>query len=212
MKKNMKKIQRDIKYKQSMIFIVFCLILISCAPKLTFTEIKERVNENYIAFNENNIEYEFKNTPVKYLKDYGEKGYRKKLDEFYELRKENDYPPLFSDVNAVRMQDINKCNSTYFYKVKYIVDKTQMTPYLDSTALELNYKIYGKENVTFHPNSKFLQTRLRNESILIFDKDKVWKLLEYKNLDEQMYDTYFGKGFSKCVKSKVDNSDYLPYW
>jgi len=208
----MKKIQRDIKYKQSMIFIVFCLILISCAPKLTFTEIKERVNENYIAFNENNIEYEFKNTPVKYLKDYGEKGYRKKLDEFYELRKENDYPPLFSDVNAVRMQDINKCNSTYFYKVKYIVDKTQMTPYLDSTALELNYKIYGKENVTFHPNSKFLQTRLRNESILIFDKDKVWKLLEYKNLDEQMYDTYFGKGFSKCVKSKVDNSDYLPYW
>lgn len=208
----MKKIQENIKYKQSMIFIAFYLILSSCAPKLTFTEIEERINENYTAFNDNNIEYEFKNTPVKYLKDYGEKGFRKKLQEFYELRKKNEYPPLFSNVSDVRMQDINKCNSTYFYKVKYIVDKTQMTPYLDSTALELNYKIYGKENVNFHPNSKFLQTRLRKERILIFDKDKVWKLLEYKDLDEQMYDTYFGKGFSKCVKSKVDNSDYLPYW
>ena len=69
----------------------------------------------------------------------------------------------------------------------------------------------SKNSVSFNPNSKFLQTRLRNERILIFDKDKVWKLLEYKYLDEQMYDTYFGKGFSKCVKTKVDNSDYLPY-
>lgn len=207
----MKKILKKNRHNRLMIFTILCYTLTSCAPKLTFTEIEKRVNASYIAFNKNDIEYSFNNTPVKYVKDYGEEGYRKKLQKFYESRKKNEYPPLFSDVSDVRMQDINKCNSTYFYKVKYIVDKTQMTPYLDSTALELNYKIYGKENVNFNPNSKFLQTRLRNERILIFDKDKVWKLLEYKDLDEQMYDTYFGKGFSKCVKTKVDNSYYLPY-
>jgi len=208
----MKNIQENIKYKQSMIFIAFYLILSSCAPKLTFTEIEERINEKYTAFKENDIEYEFKNTPVKYLKDYGEKGFRKKLKKIYELRKKSKYPPLFNDIGELRIQDINKCNSTYFYKVKYIIDKAQMTPYLDSTALELNYKNYGKNNVSFNPNSKILQTRLRKENILIFDKDRVWKLLTFKDFDEQLYDRLLGKGFSKCLKSKVDKSDYLPYW
>lgn len=61
---------------------------------------------------------------------------------------------MFSDVGDLRIQDINKCNSTHFYNVKHIIDKTQMTPYLDSIALELNYKSYGKENVNFDSNSK----------------------------------------------------------
>ena len=87
-----------------------------------------------------------------------------------------------------------------------------MTPYLDSTALELNYRNYGKENVNYNPNSKILQTRLQEESILIFDKDNEWKMLSFKDFDNQLYDRLFGKGFSECLKSKVDNSEYLPYW
>jgi hypothetical protein len=179
---------------------------------LTFTEIKERVNADYIAFNENDFNYEFNNTPVKYVKGYGEEGFKNKLQKIHESRKKNKFPPLFNDIGDLRTQDINKCNSSYFYKVKYIIDKAQMTPYIDSIALELNYKSYGKDNVSFNPNSKILQIRLKKESILIFDKDKTWKLLNYKSFDEQSYDIYFGKGFSKCVKKKVDNSDYLPYW
>tara|TARA_Y100000815_G_scaffold229759_1_gene219260 strand:- start:534 stop:1070 length:537 start_codon:yes stop_codon:yes gene_type:complete len=178
---------------------------------LTFTQIEERINEDYIAFNENDIEYEYDNTPVKYLKEYGEEGFRKKLQKTYDSKKNTKYPVIFNDIGELKVQEIDKCNSTYFYKVKYTIDKSQMTPYLDSIALDRNYKSYGKENVNFNPNSKILQTRLRKESILIFDKDKVWKLLTYKDFDEKLYDRLFGKGFSDCVKSKVHDSEYLPY-
>lgn len=199
------------KYQLILLIILFQTI-ISCAPKLTFTEIKERVNKDYVAFNENDIDYEYHNTPVKYLKEYGEEGFTKKLQDIYELRKKRKYPILFNDIGNLKIQDLNKCNSTYFYKVEYIVDKTEMTPFLDSTALERNYKNYGKENVNFSPNSKILQTRLRKESILFFDKDKVWKILSFTEIDKQLYDRLFGKGFTECLKSKVDTSEYLPYW
>ncbi|MFD0975442.1 hypothetical protein [Salinimicrobium gaetbulicola] len=178
---------------------------------MTFTEIEKRINSNYTAFNENDVEYEFGNKPVKYLKEYGEEGVREKLQEIYKLRKTRKYPILYDEIGDLRIQDINKCNSTYFYKVKYIVDKAQMTPYLDSTALERNYKSYGKDNVSFNPNSKILETRITKENILVLDKDKVWKLLDFKDFDEQLYDRFFGKGFSKCLKTKVKESDYLPY-
>ena len=207
----MNTIIKMIRKNQLILLIIIFQSLYSCAPKLTFTEIDERVNKEYIAFNENDIEYNYYNTPVKYLAEYGEEGFRKKLQKTYESRKKSKYPVLFNDIGELRVQDINKCNSTYFYKVKYIVDKAQITPYMDSIALERNYKSYGKENVSFNPNSKILQTRLRKESILILDKDKVWKLLNFTDFDNQLYDRLFGKDFSKCVKSKVDNSDYLPY-
>ena len=207
----MNTIIKMIRKNQLILLIIIFQSLYSCAPKLTFTEIDERVNKEYIAFNENDIEYNYYNTPVKYLTEYGEEGFRKKLQKTYESRKKSKYPVLFNDIGELRVQDINKCNSTYFYKVKYIVDKAQITPYMDSIALERNYKSYGKENVSFNPNSKILQTRLRKESILILDKDKVWKLLNFTDFDNQLYDRLFGKDFSKCVKSKVDNSDYLPY-
>ena len=203
-----------LKIKKAKMFIL-CLIfftLNSCSPKLNFTEIEARINKEYIAFNENNIEYEFINTPVKYLKDYGEKGFRKKLQEIYKLRKKSKYPPRFNDIGELRIQARNKCNSTYFYKVKYLLDKAQHTPFIDSTALALNYKNYGRKNVNFLPNIKILQVREKKEKILVLDKDRKWKLLTFNNSSMKPYDIYFKKGFSKCVKSKVENSDYLPYW
>jgi hypothetical protein len=200
------------KHNRLIFFILIIQTLSSCAPKLTFTEINKRVNANYIALNENEIEYEFNNTPLKFIKEYGEEGFRKKLQEIYESRKESEYPPFYNDIGDLRMQNINKCNSTYFYKVKYIIDKVQTTPYLDSTALEHNYKSYGKENVHFNPNLKILETRLRKEGLLILDKDNNWKFLLFEDFDEKMYDRIYGKGFSECVKSKVKTSDYLSYW
>ena len=193
-------------------FIVVFQTLIGCAPKLTYTEIAKRVNADYTAFNENDIEYEFQNTPVKYLKEYGEEGFREKLQKIYELKETRKFPIYYEKIGDLQIQDINKCNSTYFYKVKYVIDKVQITPYLDSTALELNYKTYGKDNVSFNPHSKMLETRQAKESILVFDKDNEWKLLEFEDLDEQLYDRLFGTGFSKCLKTTVKESDYLPYW
>jgi len=191
-----------------MIFTVLCYTLTSCAPKLTFTEIEEKINASYTAFHEGDVEYMLKNQPKQALKEYGENGYRKKLLKVFNGKRKNI--PQFNDIGEVRIQDRNKCNSTYFYKVKYLVDKTQYTPYLDSTALELNYKNYGKENVFFHSNSKFLKVREKKERILIFDKDRKWKLYEYYS-NMEYYNRFYGEGFSDCIKSKVDNSDYLPY-
>ena len=205
------KIIRMIKQNRLILFIIIIQTFGSCAPKLTFTEIEDRINANYIAFNENDIEYEFNNTPVKYIMGYGEEGFRKKLQKIYESRKKSKNRPLFNDIGNLRIQDINKCNSTYFYKVEYEVDKVQMTPYLDSIALEHNYKNYGKENVNFNPNSKILQIREKKEQILILDKDKEWKLLNYNDSEMQYLNKYYGKGFSECVQRKVTNSEYLPY-
>jgi hypothetical protein len=200
-----------IKNNRLILLIVFFHTLGSCAPKLTFTEIEKRINSHYIAFNENDIEYEFNNKPVIYLKEYGEEGIRENLQEVYQLRATRKYPIFFDNIGDLKIQDINKCKSTYFYKVTYIIDKSQMTPYLDSTALERNYKSYGEDNVSFNPYSKILETRMTKENILVFDKDKVWKLLDFTDFDEQLYDRFFGKGFSKCLKTKVKEANYLPY-
>ena len=193
-------------------FIIGFQTLIGCAPKLTYTEIEKRVNKDYTAFNENNIAYEFRNTPVKYIKEYGEEGYKEKLQKIYELRRSSKYPIFYDEIGDLRIQDLDKCNSTYFYKVKYAIDKVQMTPYIDSTALERNYKSYGRDNVSLNPNSKILEIRLTKESILVFDKDKEWKLLDYEDFDEQLYNRLYGSGFSECLTAKVKESDYLPYW
>jgi len=182
--------------------------LTSCAPKLTFTEIEEKINASYTAFHEGDVEYMLKNQPKQALKEYGENGYRKNLLKVFNGKRTNI--PQFNDIGELRIQDRNKCNSTYFYKVKYLVDKAEFTPYLDSTALELNYKEYGKENVNFLSNAKILQTRLKKEEILIFDKGRKWILLDYDSNMEYL-NRYYGDGFSECIKSKVDSSNYLPY-
>ena len=199
------------RHNKLILLIVSFYTLNSCAPKLTFTEIEERINENYIALSENDIEYEYKNTPIKYIKKYGEEEFREKLEKIFILRKKNKYPISIGSVGDLKIQDIRKCNSTYFYNVRYLLDISQFTPYLDSIALERNYKKYGKENVHFLSNAKILETRQKKDAILIFDKDKEWKLLEYSNLDEQKYDTYFGNGFIKCIQTEINNSEYHGY-
>lgn len=186
-------------------FLIFTLT--SCSPKLTFTDIEKRINEDYTAFNDGNVEYELKNTPKEYIKEYGANGLKEKFHRIYENRTNQ---PYFSDIGELRIQDRSKCNSTYYYKVKYTVDKVQMTPYLDSIALKFNENEHGKENVDFNSNSKLLQIRQKKEKLLVYDKDKNWKLLNY-NSNMQYLNRYFGKEFSECIQLKVKNSNYITY-
>ena len=198
-----------IKIDRLIVFAILCYTLSGCATKLTFTEIKDKINASYTAHFEGDVEYMIKHTPKKYVEEYGENGLRKKLLKIFNDKREN--PPYYNDIGDLKIQDRNKCNSTIFYKVKYLLDKSEFTPYLDSTALELNYKEYGKENVSFLPNVKILQIRMTKEEILILDKDRIWKLLNYDSNMEYL-NRYFGNGFSECIHSKVDSSNYLPLW
>lgn len=199
------------KYFNKIIKRLICCILLgtflSCASKLTITEIEERINRDYIAFNEGDVEYEIKNTSKKYLKLRGEKGLRKRLVETYENRRN---PPNFGKIGDLAIQDRKKCNSTYYYFVKYRVHKLELTPYLDSTALQLNYKEYGKENVYFNSNSKILEVIEKKSEILYLDKDRVWKLANYSS-DIKYLDRYFDQGFSECIQSNVLDSEFIPY-
>ncbi|MFZ2283796.1 MAG: hypothetical protein WAV86_07970 [Lutibacter sp.] len=188
-------------------FCLFFWIMNSCSPKLNITEIEERINKDYTAFNDGDVEYEIKNTSKKYLKLRGEDGLRKNLVESYSNRKN---PPYFGKIGDLALQDRKKCNSTYYYYVKYKVNKSEFTPYLDSTALQLNYKIYGKESVYFNSNSKILEVIEKKSRILYLDKDRVWKLENYSS-DMKYLNRYFGKGFSECVHSNVENSEFIPY-
>ena len=184
--------------------LLICFIIFGtsfgCSPKLTITDIENRINRDYTAFNEGDVEYFVNNTPKKSLKKYGKEGYRKKLKKIY--NEKSDYPLEFSEIGDLHVQDRKKCNSSYYYKVKYIVDKTKMTPYMDSTALMLNYKDYGKQNVSFNTNSKFLQIRQFMSKVLVFDKDRRWKLLGYEKYNIQSLNDDYGIGFCECIQKK----------
>lgn len=165
----------------------------SCAPKLSYSEIELKINELNTASFEGDIEYLLKNTPSKYLKEFGENNFREKYSKLYDNRK---YPIGYSDIGELTVQDRNKCNSYYYYKASYKVSKSQMTPYLDSTSLKLNENKYGKRNVTFNSNSKILNVTEIKNSLLIFDKDSSWKVL---NLNEKNLDKFYGNGFFNCI-------------
>tara|TARA_R110002033_G_C3791729_1_gene230381 strand:+ start:23 stop:646 length:624 start_codon:yes stop_codon:yes gene_type:complete len=187
--------------------LLFCA-LFSCSPTLNISELEKRINTHYTASNEGNVEYFYENTPAKFIKEYGKDGLIKKLHEMYD---DQENPEFFNEIGELSVQERNKCNSTYYYKVKYIVDRSQHTPYLDSTALKLNQKKYGIEHVNFNPNSKILQVRENKETILLFDKKiKKWIFLEY-NSDMKYLDRYFGNGFSDCIQTNVNSSTYISY-
>lgn len=199
---NFKKTKRFFIYS-----FLFCVFL-SCSPKLTISELKHKINKHYTASSEGDIEYFFINHPDKFVKEYGENSLREKLHQMYDNR---EFPEFYNSIGELNFQERNKCNSTYYYKVKYIVDRTQTTPYLDSTALKRNQEKYGIEHVHFNSNLKILQVRENKESLLLFDKkNKNWIFFEY-NTDMKYLDRYFGNNFSNCLKTNVDSSDYLSF-
>jgi hypothetical protein len=79
-----------------------------------------------------------------------------------------------------------------------------MTPYLDSAALKLNETEYGKKHVVFNSNSKILHVTEKKHLMLIFDKDRNWKILDY---DKQSLNENYGNGFWECIQSKDGNTD-----
>lgn len=181
------------KYKSLLIWFLVCITLYSCTPELKVYEIEQKINKYNIASYEGNIDYLLKNTPKKAIKTYGKKYSREYLHKLYDKR---DYPIYYNDIGDLVVQNRKKCNSYYIYTVDYIVDEFQMTPYLDSTALKFNQTEYGKEHVYFNSNSKILQIRKSKSKILIFDKDKRWKVLD-DNI--QYLDDNYGTGFSDCI-------------
>ncbi|MEN3325193.1 hypothetical protein VP395_15790 [Mariniflexile soesokkakense] len=202
-------IDTKILIKKGIRLPIFCLlffVFFGCSPKLNISELQNRINTHYTATNENNVEYFYKNIPTKYIKEYGEEGLRKKLHKMYV---ENKNEAFYDEIGQLAVMERHKCNSTYYYKTKYTVDKVEHTPYLDSIALKRNQKEYGIEHVNFNPNSKILQVRQKKESILLFDKkSKEWIFLDYDS-DMKHLNKYFGNDFSDCLKT--NNSNYINY-
>ncbi len=179
--------------------IAYCILFLgiySCSPKLPIFEIEEKINDDYTAHFEGDIEHMIRDTPTKLLKKYGEKGLRKKLMLVFNDSRE--YPVGYSNIGELDVKREGKCRSYRYYDVTYLVTKSQMTPFIDSTALKLNYKEYGKENVYLNPSSKILHVTERKHTILVYDRDKNWKILSY---DIKFLEEAFGKKFSDCLES-----------
>lgn len=179
---------------------LFCTFF-SCSPKLKIYEIEKKINENHIDLFEGNVEALLKNIPKKYSKEQGENNLRERLNKRYKNRK---YPIRNSQISGLNIQNEGKCNSYKYYKVDYVFDKSQMTPYLDSIALKRNEEKYGKKNVNFNPNSKILHIRHKKTKILILDKDENWKIL---NLNKQSLSDNYGVKFWNCIKSNDNMLD-----
>ncbi len=69
--------------------IIYCFLyytLYGCAPNLSISQIDQKINKNYTALFEGDVNYLLKNTPKKYLKEYGEDGFREELTKIYKNR------------------------------------------------------------------------------------------------------------------------------
>ncbi len=180
-------------------YIISLMIFYNCSPKLNPYEIEVKINEKNTAHFEGNIDYMIKNLPVKELKAYGEDGVKSKLSKVFNSNRK--YPISYRDIGELKVLSNGKCGSYPYYNITYRVTKVRMTQYMDSTALALNYKNYGRENVTYNPNSKILHVTEYNEAILIFDKDKNWKVLGF---DKNYIKLIYGKEFANCVESSFN--------
>lgn len=182
--------------KKAVFLIAF--IIYGCAPYLSVTEVAEKLNvPNEISFDDRaqNI---VQNTPSAYFQ-LNKKDKDVVIKEYAQFYRDQSTGTGISrsKIRNLSMSERFKCNSTYFYKIKYEYTKTEITPYLDSTALSLNIASYGKENVFFNEVSKVLTLNLTEERIVVYDEDKSWKILPIDGVDN---DTYYGTGFSKCVQ------------
>jgi len=180
------------KYKYLLLCAVF-IIIYGCASNLSVFEIEDRINEYNTAMSNDDIDYTISNLPKKYLHDNDVSMVKEKLQKLYNNR---EYPKAFSNIGELKILKEGKCNSHYFYKVRYKVKVAQITPYLDSTALEFNYSKYGKENVSFKDNSKILQITKNDKKIIVNDVDRNWKILNY---NRESLNKYFGNDFFNCT-------------
>jgi Fe-S cluster assembly iron-binding protein IscA len=181
------------KYKYLLLYVFFIVILHGCTSNLSVFEIEDRINEYNTAMSKDDIDYEISNLPKKYLSNIEISSVKEKIQKIYDR---TEYPKVYSNIGELEILKEGKCNSFYFYKVKYKVTVAQMTPYLDSSALKYNYSKYGKENVSFKEKSKILHITKNDEKILIHDKDKNWKIL---NIYKESLNKYFGNDFFSCI-------------
>ena len=174
------------------------LLFSACAPSLTIYQIEKKINNNYKAFVDQNIDHMVENTPKEYLEAYGKKEVKEKLTKIFKNKGEST--KVYNKISSLHVRGRLKCNKYYFYTVSYKVKSTEYTPYIDSTALALNINNYGKKNVQLEgvrPNI-FLTITKSEEEILIYDKDKKWKILHLNQ--EKSIDKYYNHLFSKCLK------------
>ncbi|WP_075342036.1 hypothetical protein [Tenacibaculum agarivorans] len=169
----------------------------SCSQKLNLIQIEKKINERYRASFEGDIECLMNNVPIKVLKDLGDKKIREDYKSIYEEK--DEFPVFVSEISELKVNDEGKCESYRFYDVNYKVTKTTKTPYLDSTALKLNYKNYGKENVSFNSDTKILKVNQIQSFMLVLDKDYKWKVVPN---DLKILASSFGDNFSKCIEKK----------
>lgn len=182
--------------KKSVFLIAF--IIYGCSPYLSDSKIIEKVNNAFQVTLDERADFTVQNTPSAYF-DLNKKDrdvLKKEYAQFYRDQSA-DTDISWSDIKDVHVSDRLKCNNQLYYKIKYNYTKTEITPYLDSTALSLNIESYGKENVFFDKLSSVLTLNITEESIIVLDKDKSWKILPIEGVDN---DTYYGTGFSKCVQ------------
>ena len=189
---------------------IFCIALTSCASY------SKKNNFNVISSTEAVIKNDYFSNPSKdYIYRAKINIYKNSFSGIFIVKKisENEHRVVFTTEMGSKIFDFSYIEDEF--KVNFILE--EMNKKILINILKQDFKVLIANKLTVikayeHTNSKILQTRLRKESILIFDKDKVWKFFNYDGFDKQSYDTYFGKGFSECVKKKVNNSDYLPYW
>lgn len=160
------------------------------------------MEKDLTAISENDIEYTVNNTPYKYWKSYSKEGIRANLKKNYTI---GEVSVVFGEISGLKVQNKKRCNSFnyyyyYYYYATFFVQEAWYAKYLDSTALEFYYQEYGKNNVNFNSNSKILTIVDTKKKVVIFDKDRKWKVLI---INDEFLGKNYGEDFSDCLKSSL---------
>ena len=177
--------------------LIFILVFSSCTSKLTYIETEELINNYHTALSERDIEYQVEQAPVRVIKSiYGDK---KKALEYLKKRTseyDNESSKQYTDISNLTISELEKCFGKKFYIVNYSYRSAQFAPYFDENSKNFVEKEYGKENFDFHTNTKILEITESDRKVIVYDKDRQWKVISY---DYEIIEDGYGEKVAKCV-------------
>ena len=188
------------KNSSNILISLFILFFISsCAPSLGLTEIKDLIDNDLDAVSNNDIEYILNNVPVKYWESHSIEIER----EYLESILSEDKSTVYSNISNLNVREKIKCKSFNFYLVSFSIQGATMTKYIDSTHVNSLYEEYGKRNVNYNPYSNILTIVEDRNKLVLYDKDKKWKIYNISVEHEEFIEEYFTKGLWNCLKSNL---------
>ncbi|PVW17379.1 hypothetical protein DDV96_02420 [Marixanthomonas spongiae] len=183
--------------KRIICILIFSFLFSSCSSKLTYIKAEEIINKYYTALSEKDINYQIEQAPVRTIKTtYGSKNKARKHFEDKFPKDNNDTTIQYTDISNLLVSNLKKCFGRKIHIVTYSTHSAQFAPYFNEDAKQFVEKQYGKENYYFHKKTKILEITKSDKKVIIYDKDRKWKITSY---DFKSIENGYGEKVANCI-------------